>query len=78
VSRTIPIPDRPALVGFSEKGDLSPDQARLNLDLSRAQFDMGNLSSAELAKIEQALNPQARNARTIYNPFTGEVRKVFL
>lgn len=75
---TIPIPDRPALIGFNQPGDLDPAQAKLNLQLAQAQRDHGNLSSAELAKVERALGVSARKARTLYNPFTGEIRREFV
>lgn len=72
----IAVPDRPALIGFNQPGDLDPAQAKLNLQLSQAQRDQGNLSSSELAKIERVLGVAAKKARTMYNPFTGEVRRV--
>jgi hypothetical protein len=69
---TIPVPDRSGLI----LPNLDPNQAKLNLQLSRMQRDQGSLSDREMAKIEQILNPQAKKSRTMYNPFTGELKKV--
>lgn len=72
-SRTVPIPDRMPLMGSMDAA-----QSWLNLKMAEAQRDRGLMSGRELSKVEIALQPQARKARTIYNPFTGEIRKEFI
>ena len=59
--RTIPVPDRSGII----LPNLDPNQAQLNLQLSKMQRDQGNLSDKEMSKIEQILNPQAKKSKTI-------------
>lgn len=73
MSRTIPIPDRMPLMGSMDDA-----QAWLNLKMAEAQRDHKMISDREMATVERALQPRARRARTLYNPFTGEIRREFI
>jgi hypothetical protein len=53
-----------------------PSSAQFQLWLAQAQRDTGAYSSRELAAMERAANPMAAKSRTVFNPFTGEIRKV--
>jgi len=55
---------------------LDPSSAQFQLWLAQAQRDAGRISGRELAGIERAAAPLAHRSRTIFNPFTGEIRKV--
>lgn len=75
---TIPVHE----VDLAEHGvticQIDPSSAQLVLWAGQAQHDLGMISSKELAVLEAQAKTQAGRARTIYNPFTGEYRKVFL
>lgn len=55
---------------------INPSMAQHHLWMGQAQHDRGMLSARELAKIEAAAGMIARHSRTMFNPFTGEIRKV--
>jgi len=55
---------------------LDPSSAQLQLWLAQMKRDHGDISGKEMAKVEQTASPLAKKARTIYNPFTGEVRRI--
>jgi hypothetical protein len=55
---------------------LDPSSAQLHLWLAQSQHDMGNFGTRELAHIELKVRNMARRSKTIFNPFTGEIRKV--
>lgn len=55
---------------------LDPSSAQMQLWLAQMKRDHGDISGRELSKIEQVVRPLAKQAKTIYNPFTGEIRKV--
>lgn len=57
---------------------LDPSSAQLQLWLAQMKRDHGDLSSREMNKIEIAAKPLAGKSRTLYNPFTGEIRKEFM
>jgi hypothetical protein len=50
--------------------------AQFHLWLAQAQRDKKMISGKELAVVEKLVGPKAKKAKTIYNPFTGEIRKV--
>ncbi len=54
----------------------NPSMAQHHLWLAQAQFDHRNIGVNELSKIEGKLAMNARQSRTIFNPFTGEVRRL--
>jgi hypothetical protein len=55
---------------------LDPSSAQFHLWLAQAQRDKGNFGARELADMERRVNGIARQSKTIFNPFTGEIRKV--
>jgi FkbM family methyltransferase len=55
-----------------------PTAAQLALWHAEAQRDAGIISGKELSLMERLSGSVAGEARTLYNPFTGEVRRVFL
>jgi hypothetical protein len=55
---------------------LDPSSAQLHLWLAQAQRDMGYFGARELAGMERKVGSMARRSKTIFNPFTGEIRKV--
>lgn len=71
-SRTISFKDRdlnPATV-------LDPSSAQLQVWLAQMKRDHGDISGKEMSKVETACQPLARKARTIMNPYTGEIRRI--
>src|SRR5260370_34389531 len=57
---------------------LDPSSAQFQLWLAQAQRGQGNLSGREMAKVVLAAQSMARRSRVMFNPFTGEERKVEL
>lgn len=57
---------------------LDPSAAQLQLWHAQSQRDHGMISGKELAIVEKLTNKEATKARTIYNPYTGEIRKAYL
>jgi hypothetical protein len=55
---------------------LDPTSAQIQLWLAKMKRDHMDISDREMSKVEQAIQPMAKRARTIYNPFTGEIRKM--
>lgn len=55
---------------------VDPTSAQFQLWLAQMKRDHGDISGRELSKVERAVKPEARKARTIYNPFTGEIRRI--
>jgi hypothetical protein len=55
---------------------LDPTSAQIQMWLAQAKRDHGDLSGRELGKIEGLIGGAAKRSRTLYNPFTGEIRKV--
>lgn len=55
-----------------------PTSALIRIWHARSQHDHGLISSKELAVLERIAGQSAGRARSIYNPFTGELRKAFL
>lgn len=57
---------------------LDPSTAQFQLWLAQMHRDHGNISGREMARMERAAVPQARKSITLFNPFTGKIRKVDL
>ncbi|MGZ4849803.1 MAG: hypothetical protein ACXV2C_00255 [Candidatus Bathyarchaeia archaeon] len=74
MSKTISFKDRE--INFNAV--LEPTSAQIQLWLAQMKRDHSDISDNEMAKVEQAIAPMAKKAKTIYNPFTGEIRKVYL
>ena len=55
---------------------LDPSSAQMQLWLAKMKRDHNQISGREMAQVEQAITPLAKKAKTIYNPFTGEFRRV--
>ena len=55
-----------------------PSSAQFQLWLAQMKRDHGDLSGREMGKVESAVQPMARRSRTLFNPFTGEVRRQFI
>jgi hypothetical protein len=55
---------------------LDPSSAQFQLWLAKMKRDHGDISGREMGNIEHAIAPQAKKSRTMFNPFTGEIRKV--
>src|SRR5215472_8001957 len=78
ISSTIPTYDIDPTHEAESIAMMGPSAAQLRLWHAQMQRDKGVLSGEELAKLERTIGGEARRARTIFNPYTGEVRKVFL
>lgn len=77
-SAVIPTLDIDPAEGLEGVCKIDPSSAQLKLWHAQKQHDLGVLSSKELAVVEQIAGRTAGRARTIYNPYTGEIRKAFL
>lgn len=77
-SATIPVHDVDVAESAEAVCQIDPSSAQLLLWHGQAQFDLGAISSRELAVLERTAGAAAGRARTIYNPYTGEIRRVFL
>lgn len=55
---------------------LDPSSAQFQLWLAQMKRDHGDLSGREMGKVEIATQSMAKTSRTMFNPFTGEIRKV--
>jgi hypothetical protein len=55
---------------------INPSMAQYHLWLAQAQRDHGNFSGREMAQMEGKARAMASHSRTLFNPFTGEVRKL--
>lgn len=75
---TIPIHEIDLNEGVKEVCAVDPSSAQLVLWHGQMQHDLGVISSKELAALEATAGQVSGRARTIYNPYTGEIRKVFL
>lgn len=69
------------LLSFSDRNvnpeaAIDPSSAQFHLWLAQMKRDHGDLSGREMGQVEQAVAPMAKRSRTIFNPFTGEIRKV--
>lgn len=70
----------PRLLPFLDKEPntqalISPEMAQYHLWLAQIQRDHGNLSDREMANFELKAQGQARKARLLFNPFTGEMKR---
>lgn len=77
-SATIPIHDVDPVEGLDGVCQVDPSSAQLKLWHAQMQRDQGIISGSELAVVEKLAGQVAGRARTIMNPYTGEIRKVFL
>lgn len=55
---------------------VDPSSAQFQLWLAQAQRDYRSISDAEMARVEAAAGALAKKSRVMFNPFTGEIRKV--
>ncbi len=69
---TISFVDRP----LNMDAILDPSSAQMQLWLAKMKRDHNQISGREMAQVEQHAAPLAKKAKTIYNPFTGEFRRV--
>jgi hypothetical protein len=76
-SKTIPVHDRDPVEGLGSCL-LDPGAAQLQLWHAQAQHDRTMISGKELAIVERLAGQLAGRAHSIYNPYTGEIRKTFL
>lgn len=53
-----------------------PAMAEYHLCLAKIRRDHGLMSDKEMAKFELKASSQAQKSKIMFNPFTGEVRKV--
>jgi hypothetical protein len=77
MGRTIQVHDKDPVEGL-ENCLIDSSAAQLQLWHAQAQRDNGMISGKELAVVEKLSRQMAGRARTIYNPYTGEIRKVML
>jgi hypothetical protein len=54
---------------------MDPSNAQFHLWLRQMQRDHGVISDKEMAIAESVAAPMAQRSRTIFNPFTGEIRR---
>jgi len=67
-----PVFEKPDLEVFA----FSPTSADFHMMLRKMQRDQGSISDREMALAEKIAGPSAQKSeRTIFNPFTGEVRR---
>jgi hypothetical protein len=71
-SRLLPIDNRDVNLDAA----LDPSSAQFQLWLAQMKRDHCDLSGREMGKVESAVQPMAKKSRTMFNPFTGEIRKV--
>jgi hypothetical protein len=55
---------------------LDPSSAQFQLWLAQMKRDHNDISDAEMTKAEIAVGGQASGARCMYNPFTGEFKRI--
>ena len=61
---------------FNPEAIINDSMAQHYLWRAQALRDRNQISDAEMAKMEGMLSSRARAARTMFNPFTGEVRHI--
>ena len=71
-SRLLPINGRDVNLNAA----LDPSSAQFQLWLAQMKRDHGDLSGREMGQVESAVQPMAKKSRTMFNPFTGEIRKI--
>ena len=77
MGKPIPTIDRDPLERLDELVQES-SSAQIQLWHAQSQRDHGMISDKELAIVEKLAGQVAGQSRSIYNPYTGELRKVFL
>ncbi len=70
--RNLPFPDQPV---FSHLIN-DPSSAQIQLWMAQARRDHGMISDHEMSIVEGVAGAQARKSIAMFNPFTGEYRKV--
>jgi hypothetical protein len=55
---------------------IDPSMAQFHLWLAQAQRDHGRISDAEMTRMEAAAQSLASRSRVMFNPFTGEIRRM--
>ena len=71
-TRLLPFEDREVNLDAA----LDPSSAQFQLWLAQMKRDHGDISGKEMGKVETVAQPMAQRSRTMFNPFTGEIRKV--
>lgn len=59
-----------------ERACFHPSSAQFQLWLAQARRDKGRISDREMRVIERIAAPRARRSIAMWNPFTGEKRRV--
>ncbi len=77
-SRLVPTLDVDPAEGLEDLCKIDPSSAQIKLWHAQRQHDDGVLSSRELQVVERIAGQTAGRSRSIYNPFTGEIRRAFL
>jgi len=72
LGRLLPFENKEIFMDVSQ----DPSSAQFQIWLAQMKRDHGLISDFEMGKVENSLQSQAKKAKTIYNPFTGEIRKV--
>lgn len=72
---TLPLPDRGPSV---DAAMVSAESAAIQRMLAEALRDCGRISDHEMAQFEIAIGPMRRTSRHMFNPYTGEYRRVSL
>ena len=70
LGRLLPFKDREP----NSEAVINPSMAQYHLWLAQIQRDHGKLSDREMARMEGKASMLAQRSRTIFNPFTGEIR----
>ena len=70
--RTLPLHDRFP----NPEAVLDPTMAQVHLWLAQAQRDHNMISDDEMSKFETIATAKAKRCNLIYNPYTGEFRKL--
>jgi hypothetical protein len=55
---------------------INPSMAQYHLWLAQIQRDHGRYSDKEMARMELKATAPARRAKTLFNPFSGEIRQL--
>ena len=70
----IPVGETPDI----ERCCFAPSSAQFQLWLAQSRRDKGRISDKEMAVVERVAGALARKSIAMFNPFTGEKRKVEL
>lgn len=78
LNTTIPLHDVDPAEGLDGVCNIDSSSAQIKLWHAQKQHDEGMISGRELAIVERLAGQVAGRSRTLFNPYTGEIRKVFL